>query len=611
MAALVMLTLREAVRSRVLLGMTGLMCLFAIGSLLWPSDNDGQRVILVQRHCYRALTFFGLLAAAFLGGASLPREISSKRIYSLATKPVSRFEMLLGRAIGLITVMFVFLVLGGAITLVVTHIASARKTYAGGSYTAEVSDATAKIVAEDGSSEEVKRGQILPVSAKSSDGYRVSLAGREEEFAGSIAARSVQLHERSLALRRMVKPAQVTAVCQGKVEVSNNEVLLWCGELARNHTWTFDLRDLKVPQLGGDVPIRLRFWRLQHEPTYTDRTKHQAPIVLFRLRNPATGETAHAEGHFTYLRAETRPVPERGKSLDRYDAVVAVPLAFFQGDTLEAVIKDYEPKYPPGGRVFYTPSRTPTWSITGIDPGQLPEGQQTIRAQFIILNRRGIDLIDHTNITARIGNPATGDSETYQLNLRSQTPTHIRFPRRLIDDDKGVTVTLSGMRSTVAIGHASNETPIYLVRTPGSLWGSTGRSLALLFLQLSLFTVLAVAASTFLSAKVAILFTLVVALAGWVKDLILETRTAAELARPLASEAATLQEAAGLWISYLLKQLLVGLAPGFRQFSSSTYVSRSWAVPWSAVGNALSYAMVYTLICFGLGYLFFRAREFE
>jgi ABC-type transport system involved in multi-copper enzyme maturation permease subunit len=50
------------------------------------------------------LLMIGLLFAVFLSTYSLPRELASKTIYSLVTKPVSRLEIVLGKAVGIVLV---------------------------------------------------------------------------------------------------------------------------------------------------------------------------------------------------------------------------------------------------------------------------------------------------------------------------------------------------------------------------------------------------------------------------------------------------------------------------------------------------------------------------
>ena len=609
LAALAGLTISDALRSRVLLGMTVLVCLFGIGSLLWPADLESERVALVQRFCYTGLTLFGLIAAAFLGGSTLPKDISSKRIYSIATKPVSRLELLLGRTLGVFGVMFLFLFIGGLITFTVTHIASSRKTYKGGSYTAEVIAPTVDIMTKDGPVP-VQQGQELPIDGEADGAYMVSIIGRESQVSGTIAKHAVDLHERSVAVERLVAPAEVIWQCRGEASFSHDELLLSCRELGSGDKWTFDVPP--APDATGDkdtVPVRLRFGRLLYEylPYQGNRTGKTAR-VSFRFHGP-NGEEVLKDIEFVVPERPSDQPPGDKRAHGQYEEVFVLPRSLVSGGVLKADVLNTVPEYAPTGRIYYGSVRFPTWRLRGFDAGKLPKRNQTIRATFLVFYTQGLDLIDHTEVTATVTNPATGESEERRLSLRNKTPTFIHFPRRLIDSKQGVEVTISGMAPTHRIGHSSKDSPLYLRLRPDWFWASAARSVFLLFLLLCLFTMIAVAASTMLSAPVAILLTLVAALASWVKMMIVQMRGAEGLVRPAG--AATQQEAVWNWIQYLFGKLLVFAAPGMEKFSSSDFVKRGWSVPWPPVWDALAYTAVFVLVLFAVGFLLFRRRELE
>jgi len=605
--ALAGLAISDALRSRVLLGMTVLVFLFGIGSLLWPADLESERVAFVQKFCYTGLTLFGLIAAAFLGGSALPKDISSKRIYSLATKPVSRLELLLGRTLGLFGVMFLFLLIGGLITFTVTHIASSRKTYKGGSYTAEVILPAADIITEDGPVP-VQQGQELPVDGEADGGYRVSIVGRESQISGTIAKDAVELHERSLALERVVAPVAVTWQCKGDARFSHDELILSCPELGGGDKWTFDVPTPPVGTADNEtVPVRLRFDRLLYEyvPYQGKRTGRTARVGL-RFHGPNGVE---ALKDIEFVIPERPPEQPLGEPADRdqYEEVFVLPRGLVTGGLLKAEVLSTVPEYAPTGRIYYGPARSPVWRLRGFDAGKLPKGNQTIRATFLVFYTQGLDLIDHTEVTATVRNPATDESEERRVSLRDKTPTFIHFPRHLIDAGQGIEVAFGGIAPTHRIGHSSKESPIYLRLRPDWFWASTARSIFLVFLLLCLFTMIAVAASTMLSAPVAILLTLVAALAGWVKMMVVEMRGA----DVLPAGAATRQEAVGNWIQYLFGKLLIFAAPGMDKFSSSDFVKRGWSVPWPPVWDAIAYTAVFVLVLFSFGFLLFRRRELE
>jgi len=664
------LTFREALRSRALLAMAVVMCLAGAATLMWPVDIERDHVILVQQFCYRMLMLFGLISAAFMAASTLPRDIASKRIYSLATKPISRLEMLLGKTLGLLGVMAAFVLVGYIVTSTVTHIASARKTYAGGSYTLEVTDERAE-VRTDGDPVPVKRGQVLTADGDTDDGYKVTIAGRDKSVSGVIPKTAVELHERDLTVLRVAEPEDVSVACTGVARVELGELLLLADALARDNVWSFNLSELKIPAGEGDVHVRMRFDGLLYETRY-NRQYHQPPTIRFEFSNPDLSRTLTHDIDFTYPGRETRPVPNKGKAATYYEQVFALPRALVRGSTLEARIIDHFPVYAKAGRTLYRTTKTPTWHIRGFSASDLPEGRQTLRLKFLVLYTRGLDVVDHTNATIVVTNPETGEWESHPVQLRHKTVTYVHFPRRLIDDGKGVDVTLRDPGRRHRVGHMSKDSPMHLILAPDWFWASTARSSLLIFLLLSKFTVLAVAASTFLSAPVAILLTLATAFFGLVKDVLVASRNLPGLpdialvrtahiplilsilivAVPVVALAwavwrrgkarhalgvlallalaalvlvsftpyvveATQQTDAALkgqvakWGVYVLTKIIIDLGPGFDAYSSSHYVTRGWTVPWAFTGEGAVSSAAFVALCFGFGYMMFARREFE
>ena len=462
-AALAALTLREAIRSRILLGMTTLMCLFAVGSLMWPADIDGDRVILVQRFCYGALTFLGIISATFLAGTSLPREISTKRIYSIATKPVSRFELLTGKTCGLIAVMFIFIAFGAIITSVVTHIANTRRSYAGGSYTLEVSAAATRITPENGPAITVKRGELLAATGETEDAYKVEIASRDTSITGLVPKSDVKVRVRDLILHRVAEPADVSVISTGRARFVHNELVLGCNTLAKGRTWTFSVEGAIPADNEEDVHVRMRFYFLLYEGR-RDKNTHELPSVEFLFRKPGTDEQVSREIKFTFPGEEVRPVRQKGQKRDYYEQVFLLPKSLLTKRSLEVTIVDTSPEYPKSGPVSYGANHSPTWRISGFDASDLPAGQQTLRLTFAVIYLRGYEIVDDLELTATITNPATDAFEAYPLQLRSETTSLLHFPRRLIDDNDGVDVTLAGISPSHRLGHQAREAPLYLMQ---------------------------------------------------------------------------------------------------------------------------------------------------
>lgn len=94
-------TFREAARDRTLYALVFFATLMLLGSLAlgWVSASDQWQV--VQNFSLFIASFFGALAAAFLGGRLLHREIERRTLYTLLAKPVRRWQVVIGKYFGL------------------------------------------------------------------------------------------------------------------------------------------------------------------------------------------------------------------------------------------------------------------------------------------------------------------------------------------------------------------------------------------------------------------------------------------------------------------------------------------------------------------------------
>ena len=94
-------TFREALRDRTLYALVffALLMLLASLALGWVSASDQWQV--VQHFSLLVASFFGALAAAFLGGRLLHREIERRTLYTVLAKPVHRWQVVVGKYLGL------------------------------------------------------------------------------------------------------------------------------------------------------------------------------------------------------------------------------------------------------------------------------------------------------------------------------------------------------------------------------------------------------------------------------------------------------------------------------------------------------------------------------
>lgn len=114
-------TFRESSRDRVLyvIAFFGVALMAASQGLGWVSV--GEETQIVQDFSLAAISFFGALIAVFVGTGLVYKEIEKRTIYTILSKPVSRWQFLLGKFCGLMAVLLAAVAGMGAIALAIIY----------------------------------------------------------------------------------------------------------------------------------------------------------------------------------------------------------------------------------------------------------------------------------------------------------------------------------------------------------------------------------------------------------------------------------------------------------------------------------------------------------
>lgn len=119
--ALARFSIKEAVRRRVLWGFLLLMLVFLFGSWFIPAsraDTQWKTYVNLVFFIMAALT---LLTAGIVACFSLPNDIRNLSIHTVVTKPVLKFEVVLGRILGLVLLMTLVLLAAGHLSLLFAY----------------------------------------------------------------------------------------------------------------------------------------------------------------------------------------------------------------------------------------------------------------------------------------------------------------------------------------------------------------------------------------------------------------------------------------------------------------------------------------------------------
>ena len=119
-------TYREAVRARILFGLGAL----ALGTTLYSiavgafSLSAGPRVISDMGGA--SISFYAIIVAIVVGGTSLYRELEQKTIFPILARPIRRGEYLVGKYLGTVLVLLVFIAFDAAAGLLVVATLAGR-----------------------------------------------------------------------------------------------------------------------------------------------------------------------------------------------------------------------------------------------------------------------------------------------------------------------------------------------------------------------------------------------------------------------------------------------------------------------------------------------------
>lgn len=130
--ALSRLSLKEAIRSKVVLifGLMALVFLFADWFVPYKPEDQLRNYVAV---IYKSLPPLFLITASLLGAFSIPADIRSQSIHTVVTKPVEKFEIVLGRFIGYSILITVGLAVVSSLSLIYVvrgiHPAAERESF--------------------------------------------------------------------------------------------------------------------------------------------------------------------------------------------------------------------------------------------------------------------------------------------------------------------------------------------------------------------------------------------------------------------------------------------------------------------------------------------------
>jgi Cu-processing system permease protein len=121
-------TYREAVRARVLHGLMALALGTGAYALVVAAFSNRARLRVVSDLGAASISIYGVIVAVVLGATSLYRELELKTIFPILARPIHRAEYLVGKYLGMMLTLLVFVLANtGALLLALAEMSGSTK----------------------------------------------------------------------------------------------------------------------------------------------------------------------------------------------------------------------------------------------------------------------------------------------------------------------------------------------------------------------------------------------------------------------------------------------------------------------------------------------------
>lgn len=136
-------TFTESIRDRVLYSLIFFALIMIASSLVLSTISAEQHNKIVKDFGLTAISIFGILLSIFLGIGLVYKEIEKKTVYNIFSKPLERYQFIIGKYLGLsLTILIITLAMSLILFLIVLYIELSSKDfiiyYYGGHYFKEL-----------------------------------------------------------------------------------------------------------------------------------------------------------------------------------------------------------------------------------------------------------------------------------------------------------------------------------------------------------------------------------------------------------------------------------------------------------------------------------------
>lgn len=647
-------TLRESVRRRVLLLIPAAMLLIAGVGLFQRSFDEVAAIRQTTEVCILVSSLLTLLIVIVLASFAFPREIESRTIYSLLTKPLTRLELFLGKLVGLAMVAALVLVIMGAFSYGYLRVKAIRLV---GSANVHLADQR-----RDYAKAQTRRNQQAATTQPSR--LAPALEPPDESLAQMI---DVGL----LAAMNWIEPSQPP-------ELKPEPPTDWqVPQSARNAQWQWALSghgymalypiDLTAARTPGRS-LRISLSVLWPKGGSKDSLRTQVYIFMKALpetqiplirapRGVAKAGWAYAVGE-DYQLDLTRTedglfhgdLPLKGSlfqamgEASRTVAIGIMPqgtgsvqqIAFAPTELLVTVLAPqparsellqpakilmlprvaYSGIFPLYGNNPGQPAEQITYTFDKLGQVALPEGELIFQLDLTRMEK-GSPSTYPSHVLVTVYNPslqkAMQDPETHDQEIKAYPSTrhgsYIHVPREFAVGDR--------LEIRIRTAHPDDvfqvtSQTVRLMGSPTPFALNLGKSLLICFAQATIAAALGLMASVFLSWPVALLLTLVLLVAGkllvFVRGMV-EHNSQIFVVREGQERSVQIASELGNTLIDTFSRILQHVIPDFARYDPAAYIGQGLNIPMLSILGDLGYALLCVVPIIALGYSILHFRE--
>jgi len=616
MFAIALISLKEALRKRILLAGVVFAAAVILTAPLWPALIDADRVKLIEDISLSTMALVGMIAAVCAAAWSLPADIEEKRILTLASKPVRLHTILLGKLLGFLATLAIMLLIITALSDIVIRVFSTHLVVEVTQPDAPVMSCDTPDMSGDSQIATAQEGLELRVTGRIGGYYEVAIPpelGVAQTTGRIWADDATTPRRRYLAARRLAAPSEDLLSNTGRASHTADTLVLETGNTAVGEIWRFSGIDPAALPHTPDVPVLLRVPGILGADN-SDRWGQfdQAEIgtitAVVRAVDPASGRSIDAVQTSAAWRA------------DAFELGLQLPRQMLLGGSIQLAVAETQPQFIHKGTHSIQNGRVLQWRFRGLKHRRFPRSNTVTGELNIALHPLDAPLEQATTpqedrrpaVTLRIATPARTRSETISVPVSDARASRFAFSRELIDSGGGVDISLLDVPEAYVAEVPGDATALRLVEKPALFEWSFLKAAAFIYCRIMIVATIAISASTFLSGNIAALAAFVICLCGMLAGFLSRILLIGPRALMIHDYGRIHGEgiARATWpVAEAAIRLLTAILPDLSRLSGKRYIIDGLDVPGRLLLGGIGATLIYCAGCLLIALLILRRKE--